>query len=583
MNADRLLGHYERIADAPDAIARLRRFILDLAVRGKLAEQDPNDEPASELLRQIAAEKARLVKAGKIKKGKPLPDIGLGEFPFDTPRGWEWVRIRNVMGDRGQMIPDRDFTYIDVTAINKEVGCIENAKVTSASKAPSRARKIVRMGDVLYSCVRPYLLNIAIVESEISPSPIASTAFAVLNGFGLVLPRYQWIVLRSPFMVAGVEEKMRGQAYPAINDSDFAILPFPLPPRAEQHRIVAKVDELMGLCDRLEAARTEREATRDRLAAASLIRLNDPDPDPVVFRNHAAFALEHLAPLTTRRDQIKAMRQTILNLAVRGKLVEQDPNDEPAAELLKRIAKEKAGESKKTKPTISLTSSITRCDVPSGWVITDLQSVCASITDGDHLPPPKTESGIPFLVIGNVRSQTIEFTGSRFVSPEYYEVLDPIRRPRSGDLLYTLVGSYGIPVVVRDNQPFCVQRHIGILRPSNFIDVGFLARAMESRLVFEQATACATGIAQKTVPLSGLRRLLIPIPPLAEQHRIVTRADELIALCDRLEASLSTGDDTRRRLLDALLHEVLVMGAGPEVRGMTTRLVAFMGTGIGCV
>ena len=115
--------------------------------------------------------------------------------------------------------------------------------------------------------------------------------------------------------------------------------------------------------------------------------------------------------------------------------------------------------------------------------------------------------------------------------------------------------------VVRDNQPFCVQRHIGILRLSNFIDVGFLARAMESRLVFEQATACATGIAQKTVPLSGLRRLLIPIPPLAEQHRIVTRADELIALCDRLEASLSTGDDTRRRLLDALLHEVLVMGA----------------------
>ena len=154
----------------------------------------------------------------------------------------------------------------------------------------------------------------------------------------------------------------------------------------------------------------------------------------MVFRNHAAFALEHLTPLTTRCDQIKALRQTILNLAVRGKLVAQDPNDEPAAELLKRIAKEKAGESKKTKPTISLTSSITKCDVPSGWVIKDLQSVCASITDGDHLPPPKTESGVPFLVIGNIRSQTIEFARSRFVSPEYYEALDPIRRPKSADL-----------------------------------------------------------------------------------------------------------------------------------------------------
>ena len=316
----------------------------------------------------------------------------------------------------------------------------------------------------------------------------------------------------------------------------------------------------MALCDRLDAARAARETTRDRLSASSLARLDSPDPDPMVFRNHAAFALEHLTPLTTRRDQIKTLRQTILNLAVRGKLVEQDPRDEPAAELLKRIAKEKAGESKKTKPTISLTSSITKCDVPSGWVITDLQSVCASITDGDHLPPPKTESGVPFLVIGNIRSQTIEFAGSRFVSPEYYEALDPIRRPRSGDLLYTLVGSYGIPVVVRDNRPFCVQRHIGILRPSNFIDVGFLARAMESRLVFEQATACATGIAQKTVPLSGLRRLLILLPPLAEQHRIAAKVDVLMALCDRLETSLTTGDDTRCRLLGALLIEALEPG-----------------------
>ena len=270
--------------------------------------------------------------------------------------------------------------------------------------------------------------------------------------------------------------------------------------------------------------------------------------------------LNHYERIADAPDAIQRLRRFVLDLAVRGKLLVQDRNDEPAAELLKRIAREKSGQSKKTKPTISLTSSITRYDLPSGWAISDLQSVCVSITDGDHLPPPKTESGVPLLVIGNIRSQTIEFVGSRFVSPEYYEALDPIRRPRSGDLLYTLVGSYGIPVVVRDNQPFCVQRHTGILRPSSFIDVGFLARAMESRLVFEQATACATGIAQKTVPLSGLRRLLILLPPLAEQHRIVAKVDELMALCDGLEASLVTGDDTRCRLLRAFLTEALEFG-----------------------
>ena len=141
---------------------------------------------------------------------------------------------------------------------------------------------------------------------------------------------------------------------------------------------------------RRRARNGRRRATG--LAAASLARLNAPDPDPDTFRNHAAFAFENLVPLTTRLDQIKALRQTILNLAVRGKLVEQDPADEPASELLKRITAEKVGGRKKTKPTTNLTSSITGWDVPQGWVIIDLQSVCASITDGDHLPPPKTES-----------------------------------------------------------------------------------------------------------------------------------------------------------------------------------------------
>ena len=567
MNADRLLAHYERIADAPDAIARLRRFILDLAVRGKLVPQDPNDEPASELLERIVAERARLVKAGEIRKPR---DIDGGENVialFESPKCWRWVRLDAVGAIIGGGTPsagDADnfatpgtgvpwLTPADLGGFSEQF-ISRGARDLSENGLQTSSATLMPAGTVLFTSRAP------IGYVAIAANPISTN-----QGFKSIVPYVpdcsRFIALAMKTFSAEIDAKAPGTTFKEVSGKIVAGVPFPLPPLAEQHRIVAKVDELMELCDRLAAARTQREAMRDRMGAGSLVRLNDPDPNPVVFRNHAAFALENLAPLTTRRDQIKAMRQTILNLAVRGKLVPQDSNDEPAAELLKRIAKEKAGESKKTKPTISLTSSITRCDVPSGWVITDLQSVCASITDGDHLPPPKSESGIPFLVIGNVRSQTIEFTGSRFVSPEYYEALDPIRRPRSGDLLYTLVGSYGIPVVVRDNQPFCVQRHIGILRPSNFIDVGFLARAMESRLVFEQATACATGIAQKTVPLSGLRRLLIPIPPLAEQHRIVTRADELIALCDRLEASLSTGDDTRRRLLDALLHEVLVMGA----------------------
>ena len=236
MNAGRLLAHYEKIADAPDAIPRLRRFILDLAVRGKLVEQNPNDEPASELLKRIASEKARLVKAGQIKATKALPPVD--EPPFEVPKTWLWARIRQTSSDRGQKVPEADFTYIDVTSIDKENGVVASPKVVPVSKAPSRARKLVRKGDVVYSCVRPYLLNVAVVDDAFDPPPIASTAFAVLNGHGCVLPRFQWIVLRSSFMVACVEEGMRGQAYPAINDTGFrpVALPPPTLSRATPHR-----------------------------------------------------------------------------------------------------------------------------------------------------------------------------------------------------------------------------------------------------------------------------------------------------------------------------------------------------------
>ena len=152
----------------------------------------------------------------------------------------------------------------------------------------------------------------------------------------------EFIVLPLQFILDYLHEDTSQTTVKHLSAKQINGIEVPVPPLAEQHRIVAKVDELMALCDRLETERTARETTRDRLTAASLARLNEPDPDPAVFRNHAAFALDNLTPLTTRPSQIKALRQTILNLAVRGKLVEQDPNDEPASELLKRIAAEKA-------------------------------------------------------------------------------------------------------------------------------------------------------------------------------------------------------------------------------------------------
>ena len=573
MNADRLLAFYERIADAPDAIVRFRRFILDLAVRGKLVGQDPNDEPASELLKRIAAEKTRLVRAGQIRKQKAFPF--LESPPFYVPENWRWARIREVTSDRGQKVPDAVFTYIDVTAIDKENGLIIGPRVLAPSEAPSRARKIIQRGDVIYSCVRPYLLNIAVIEDDYDPAPIASTAFAILNGHGFVLPRYLWITLRSPFMVACVEENQRGQAYPAINDADFAVLPLPLPPLAEQHRIVAKVDELMALCDQLEAARAEREATRDRLSAASLARLNVPAHDPDTFRNHASFALENLAPLTTRLDQIKALRQTILNLAVCGKLVEQDRADEPASELLKRSAAEKTRlvrEKKRTRVHRASTPAICSdvpFDLPAGWSPVKIEQTLVEIQTGPFGSSLHQSDyqlgGTPVINPASIQNERIVPVDKMAVGPVTLERLASFKL-RTGDVIMGRRGEMGRCAVVSERESgwLCGTGSL-ILRALECIYPRFLSMLIGSPFSRQYLGGTAVGTTMQNLNQTILLNLSFGIPPLTEQHRIVAKVDELMALCDRLEASLADSDTTRQRLLETLLHEALAPAAAREI------------------
>jgi type I restriction enzyme S subunit len=337
---------------------------------------------------------------------------------------------------------------------------------------------------------------------------------------------------------------------------------FPLPPLAEQHRIVAKVDELMALCDQLEAARNQRQQGRERLVAATLQRLNQPSEDPASYRQDASFALQVLPSLTTTPAQIKQLRQTILNLAVRGKLVEQDPQDEPAGELLSKISQDLAAFTLQRRSRSEVKSVLTPGDrpftLPSEWRWVRLDELFRAITDGDHQPPPKASEGVSFLTIGNISGGTIDFKGCRFVSNEYFDSLDEIRTPEHGDILYTVVGAtYGRPVIVTTKRPFCVQRHIAILKPSRLMNSGYLLQLLSSPFIYSQATSSLTGTAQPTVALRPLRSFLAPLPPLAEQHRIVAKVDELMALCDQLEQQLSQADQQRRRLLEAVLAEAL--------------------------
>jgi type I restriction enzyme S subunit len=253
---DRYAASYEKLeqfnAKFPED---MKKSILQYAIQGKLVEQRPEEGTAEELYRQIQVEKQKLIKAGKIKKEKPLPEIAEDEIPFDIPESWKWVRIGALTYNWGQKTPDSRFCYIDVGSVNNTSHTLNKENtVVEAKDASSRAKKIVKKGDVIFATIRPYLKNICIIDKKFPCEPIASTAFAVMHCPEGLLNKYLYYYLLSPTFMrfANARDKAKGVAYPAIGEKDFFNGIIALPPVAEQKRIVAKLEEILPLCERLK-------------------------------------------------------------------------------------------------------------------------------------------------------------------------------------------------------------------------------------------------------------------------------------------------------------------------------------------
>ena len=262
----------------------------------------------------------------------------------------------------------------------------------------------------------------------------------------------------------------------------------------------------------------------------------------------------------------KALRQKILDLAIHGKLVPQDPNDEPASVLLERIRVEKErlikeGKIKKGKKSAKTSDKPHYpFELPKGWVWCKLEDYVFSVTDGDHQAPPKVPKGIPFLVISNIADGSLDFSNTRYVPEEYYEKIQMERKPKRGDILFSVTGSYGIVVNIKTDRLFCFQRHIGLIKPT--ISNEYLSFVLMSNYIKSLCDKLATGTAQKTVGLDTLRSLYVPIAPIEEQERIVAKIKHLLLQISFLEAGkgklVAAIKQAKSKILDLAIHGKLV-------------------------
>jgi type I restriction enzyme S subunit len=534
MNAERLLARYEKIADAPDAIPRLRRFVLDLAVRGKLVPQDPNDEPA----------------AGFINPTDP-------RSPFAVPKSWRWARI----GDQLELLNGMAFKPTDWVSSGLRIVRIQNlnnpdAPFNFCDPAMARERSLIDNGAFLISWSGTPGTSFGAFIWDRGPAVLNQHIFRCDFKTTAFTASYLRLAINGR-LDEMIEKAHGGVGLQHITKGKLEALLISLPPLAEQRRIVAKVDELMALCDRLEAARQTREATRDKLTAASLARLNAPDPE--TFTSDASLALDVLPVLTARADQINRLRQTILNLAVRGKLVPHDPKDGSASELLNRIA----AEGPCSRPsTVAIDSWSEPYVIPSRWKWVALGELVRAGPQNGISPKPTKRDDAPMAITLTATTSGV-FDPTRFKRVEIDVPDDSDFWLRKGDLLFQRGNTreyVGIAAIYSGPpRTFLFPDLIMRVRLSDLVDLRFVHLAAISPLARAYFAASATG-ASATMPKinqTTLVSLPIPLPPVAEQHRIVAKVDELMALCDRLEASLTSADETRRGLLEGLLAEAL--------------------------
>ncbi|MGQ0730060.1 restriction endonuclease subunit S [Acidovorax sp.] len=567
-----LLSNMELLATSPGGVAKLRELILTLAVQGKLVPQDPADEPAGVLLQKIRAEKDRLIAEGKSKRDKPLAEIGEEEKPFELPESWEWSRLGALASKLtdGSHNPPRDSGagypmlssqnvweggVVDFTSPTRYVGeadfLIENSRTAAVP------------GDVLLTIVAS-LGRSAVV-------PIGAPAFVLQRSVAVIRsglnPEFCSLFLRSPVARAYYDLHGKGTAQKGIYLGKLGAMPIAVPPLAEQSCIVTRVEALMRLCDALEA-KGQLEAAQHAQLVSTLLGTLTASTTPEELADNWQRVAQHFDLLLDRPEAIDALEQTLLQLAVRGLLVPQDPTDEPASALLQKIRAEKdrliaTGQIKRDKPLPPITDEEKPFELPVGWEWVRTGAVVNASEAGwspTCIGSPRRQGLWGVLKVSAVSWGEFDATANKELPSDL--VPRPEYEVRDGDFLLSRANTAELvarSVVVEQAEPkLMLSDKIIRLAVSSQMNRSFLNMANNASYAREHyaVNASGTSSSMKNVSREVVLALPVPLPPLAEQSRIVTRVTTLRRLCADLRQRLAERQSVQARLAEALVQEV---------------------------
>lgn len=557
-----ITDNFDLIYGSSSSVSKLKDLVLELAIKGLLVPQEEHEEPAHVILQEILKNKNSL----KSKKRKP---IDKEDFPFQLPENWEICYMADIAEKLGAGSTPRGgkSVYVEkgIKFLRSQNVYNDGLRLKGIAKIPEEIHDKMSGTHVLPKDILLNITGASIGRSALVPDDFdsgnVSQHVAIIRMVNPEIRHFIHLLIISPYFQETIMDVQVGISREGLSMTNLKKFLIPLPPIPEQHRIVQKVNTLFQQIDQLAEQSGRAETTREQLRVALLHRLEQAPGRAATATAWQPLAEQFDLAIRTRKD-VQALRQTILQLAVKGALVPQDPGDEPAGVLLQRIKGEKerlvkAGEIRKVKALPAVREEEVPFELPVGWVW------CRGETVGDyidphpsHRTPPEVHGGIPYIGMKDINDNgEINFGGARKVSEKIFQEHIERYSLKNGDFIFGKIGTLGKPVFLKGPFNYALSANIILIQPKRAIILEkFLFHYLSSKTVVEILKKGSNTTTHAAFGIKKARLMPIPLPPLSEQRRIVQKVETLLRWCDALETGLERLEQAEARLVGAAMR-----------------------------